>query len=325
MLFSIIVPVYNVAAWLKDCIESILRQSCDNYELILIDDGSTDESGSICDIYAQKYSQIKIIHKNNGGLSDARNCGIGSAGGKYLLFIDSDDYIEEWALEKASENIELYDPDVILSEGIYKVEQSQIVLDKRLDRSLFDGKTGEEALLETTKIRANWSAAGKIFRRSFWQEKNFQFKLNRLAEDFQLIDKIIIEAKKVCGMEPYYYYRVRSGSIIHSYNPKRYDDRWRNLEDWTNYFKTREINPILKNQLYTLYANLIREVCLEAVFIYDIEDATRWINEAEKYLDYFKYSNYWKDKMIFAISKMIGIRKFIELYGKLKGEKLGGE
>ena len=92
-LISIVVPVYNVENYLGNCIDSILNQSYSNLEIILIDDGATDQCGRICDDYANQDSRIKVIHKKNGGLSDARNVGIKSATGKYLTCIDSDDYI----------------------------------------------------------------------------------------------------------------------------------------------------------------------------------------------------------------------------------------
>lgn len=99
-LVSVIVPVYNVAAYLPDCLDSILNQSYTNLEILLIDDGSTDESGEICDSYAQRDSRITVIHKENGGPSDARNAGLKTAVGKYVAFFDSDDTVESGYIEK---------------------------------------------------------------------------------------------------------------------------------------------------------------------------------------------------------------------------------
>ena len=92
-LISVIVPVYNVKQYLRRCVDSILKQTYENIEIVLIDDGSTDESGAICDRYAQKDVRVKVIHKENGGLSDARNKGMQEARGEYFAFVDSDDYI----------------------------------------------------------------------------------------------------------------------------------------------------------------------------------------------------------------------------------------
>ena len=92
MFFSVIVPVYNVEKYLSECVDSILSQTFTNFELILVNDGSKDGSGAICDAYAQKDGRVKVIHKENGGQSSARNCGVEVATGKYAIFIDSDDF-----------------------------------------------------------------------------------------------------------------------------------------------------------------------------------------------------------------------------------------
>lgn len=101
MIFSIIVPIYNVEKYLRCCVDSVLAENFADYEMILVDDGSPDGCGKICDEYAGKYPHIKVIHKENGGLSDARNAGIRAAKGDYLIFLDSDDY---WADTNRSKN-----------------------------------------------------------------------------------------------------------------------------------------------------------------------------------------------------------------------------
>lgn len=106
MLISIIIPVYNVERYVSICIISILEQSFQDYEIILVDDGSKDRSGSICDEYREKDSRISVIHKTNGGLSDARNAGLKQAKGEYVLFVDSDDYIGEDSLQSIAKCVE---------------------------------------------------------------------------------------------------------------------------------------------------------------------------------------------------------------------------
>ena len=98
-MVSIIVPVYNVEEYLRECVDSILNQTYSDVEVILVDDGSTDQSGNICDEYAKMDSRIKVIHKKNGGVSAARNTGIGEASGEYLMFVDSDDAIHPELVE----------------------------------------------------------------------------------------------------------------------------------------------------------------------------------------------------------------------------------
>lgn len=115
---SVIVPVYNVEKYLKRCVESILSQTMKNLEIILVDDGSTDQSGIICDEYAKKDSRIKVVHKKNGGLSSARNAGLAIAQGKYVGFVDSDDDIENIMYERMYETIEKENVDFVMSDYI---------------------------------------------------------------------------------------------------------------------------------------------------------------------------------------------------------------
>ena len=116
-LFSILVPVYNVEKYLKECIESVLKQTYTNYEVILINDGSTDNSGKICNDYAEKYSQIRVYHQENRGLMLARKQGILKASGKYCLFLDSDDYYAETLLEQVEKYINDHGFDITLEYG----------------------------------------------------------------------------------------------------------------------------------------------------------------------------------------------------------------
>ena len=113
MLFSVIVPIYNVQKYLKICIESVLSQTFQDYELILVDDGSLDDCGAICDNYAKDNKQIKVIHKQNGGLVSARQAGILEASGDYVFHLDGDDAILPNALESAYEIIKKHNPDIV--------------------------------------------------------------------------------------------------------------------------------------------------------------------------------------------------------------------
>ena len=109
MKISIIIPVYNVEKYLRECLDSILAQSYKDFEIILVDDGSTDSSGNICDEYSMKYENIKVLHKNNNGLSSARNAGLDIAQGEYILFIDSDDVVSPVMLETLMAHVAGYD------------------------------------------------------------------------------------------------------------------------------------------------------------------------------------------------------------------------
>ena len=121
-LISVIVPVYNVEDYLCQCLDSILRQSYKNLQIILVDDGSTDQSGKICDEYGKKDKRIEIIHKANGGLSDARNVGLASATGKFIAFVDSDDYIADTLYETLLGKIRLSNAPIAMC-GFWAVDE----------------------------------------------------------------------------------------------------------------------------------------------------------------------------------------------------------
>ncbi len=211
-LISVIVPVYNVAAFLPRCVDSILAQSYKNLEVILVDDGATDESGALCDAYAAKDPRITVVHKENGGLSSARNAGLDIARGEYIAFVDSDDWIEE----------EMYGHMLTLA----KKHDAKLVCAGRYDVS---EKTGEKTLGLCPKEEACVSAeelVGKIFRwdgcdssacdklyhRSLLE--SFRYPEGKVCEDVPVTYKIVLEAgKAVLCPEPFYNYFHRSGSI----------------------------------------------------------------------------------------------------------------
>lgn len=123
---SIIIPVYKVENYLERCVESVLNQTHQNLEIILVDDGSPDRCGKMCDLYSQKDNRIKVIHKENGGLSDARNVALDIATGDYIGFVDSDDYVEEDMFKTLYQLAEKYQAD-ISSVSFYKVLGNQVI------------------------------------------------------------------------------------------------------------------------------------------------------------------------------------------------------
>lgn len=126
MIFSIVIPVYNIQDYLFNCIESILEQDFESYEVVIVNDGSTDKSGEICDYFADICDKVKVIHKNNGGLSDARNHGVAISKGKYLIFVDGDDYCKRNFLSNLFNVINNNnDPDIILCNGFFQFEDGK--------------------------------------------------------------------------------------------------------------------------------------------------------------------------------------------------------
>lgn len=148
---SIIVPVYNVEKYLEKCVRSILAQTFTDFELILVDDGSPDSSGAMCDQFAKQDERVKVIHKENGGLSDARNAGIEIATGEYLGFIDSDDYIADDMYELLYTNIVKEDADLSIC-GIYDVYEGKEPVEKQQQYIVLDKVAAMKMILEAKVV-----------------------------------------------------------------------------------------------------------------------------------------------------------------------------
>lgn len=204
-LISVIVPVYNIEKYLPRCIESIRKQTYNNLEIILVNDGSTDTSGTICDEFAKKDERIRVIHKENGGSSSARNAGIENAKGEYLGFVDSDDYIESEMYEKMICAIEETDC------GIIQVARDEIDEDGNLMPGLclmpdtMQKYSAGEFLKELLLHKGDCSFCTKILKRDLFFEK--RFPVGVLNEDFHLLVKMLEEGENVVSL-PYCGYHV---------------------------------------------------------------------------------------------------------------------
>ena len=219
-LVSVIVPVYNVEKYLNRCIDSIINQTYSQLEIILVDDGSTDESPAICDEYAKKDKRIKVIHKKNRGLSDARNCGLDNSAGNYICFIDSDDYVDTNMIEYMHKSLSKNNSDIVICDYIIFDENNEIknsftkTLFSVTDNK-FDYMFNEYKLL--TVIQWN-----KLFKREIFD--NLRFETGKIHEDEFIICKELESAKKITyDLFPLYHYYRRNNSIMGVVNKKRFD------------------------------------------------------------------------------------------------------
>lgn len=223
ILISIIIPVYKVEKLLPRCIESVISQTYTNLEIILVDDGSPDNSGVICDEYSAKDTRIKVVHKGNGGLPSARNAGLDIATGDYIGFIDSDDYIENNMYENLIRQVKKYDSDIaccgikrIFDDGRRIEKTSRYAKDVCFDR--------EQAFVEFQLYDGIGPAAwNKIFRSNI--VKNIRFQPYKRLEDFWYVGKCISNSNTVSYSPVYgYNYMIRKNSITHSdFSDKDYD------------------------------------------------------------------------------------------------------
>jgi len=241
---SVIVPVYNVQDFLEECVNSLIAQTMDDIEILLIDDGSTDSSGKICDRYAKEYQNIRVVHKVNGGLVDARNAGAKEAKGDYLYFIDSDDFLDHDAIQFLYEEAENKKLDVVLFSAESFSDEQDITFNPnayRRTQFLNEVKTGKEmfaALYSAGEYFA--SIPLRFYRGEFFRNGNYQFP-HIIHEDEFVAFLSLIEAERVeCVEHKFYKRRYRKGSIMTS--EKAYKSAMGYIETWkalmTFYYNT---------------------------------------------------------------------------------------
>jgi glycosyltransferase involved in cell wall biosynthesis len=215
-LISVIIPIYNVEQYLKTCIDSVLAQSYENLEIILVDDGSQDSCGAICDEYANLDSRIIVIHKKNGGLSDARNKGIDICHGEYISFIDSDDFVSKYfiellynAAEETNSDIASYSWPVNFVDG----QESNITFTEELKSPKIKVLDKKEALKQILYQKIPNGAQHRLYKKKIL--KDIRFPYGYLFEDVATVYKTFILANKIVLVsERAYAYRVRPDSIV---------------------------------------------------------------------------------------------------------------
>lgn len=229
-LISVVVPIYKVEQYLSRCVDSIINQTYANLDIILVDDGSPDKCGVICDDYASKDSRIRVIHKENGGLSDARNAGMAIANGELITFIDSDDYVALNMIEHLLCLLNEHDADITIC--AYQPVSDATLSPDKLPPADSDGNTvvtmtGSEALeaFFTFKHYAPVSAWAKLYKTRLFTETGIRYPFGLINEDEYTTYKIFYHSAKVIYTDrTLYYYYLRDGSIMGvSYSEKHLD------------------------------------------------------------------------------------------------------
>lgn len=260
MLYSIVVPVYNVEKFLDKCIESLINQTYKNIEILLVNDGSTDKSLSICKSYEKKDKRIKVINKKNGGLSDARNVGISNAKGEYIMLVDSDDYIELDSCEKLLKYCKK-GADIIAGNA-YRITDGK----KSKMYHLYHNEcvSGERFLLEGFKQKsipmASWLL---IYKKSFLEKNNLKFKVGIYHEDEEFTPRTLLKAKVVCSSDVYFYnYIIRDNSITtkkdKSKNAKDLYSTFCELEQITKRINNKSLQKYFNDSFSNKYLSLYR-------------------------------------------------------------------
>lgn len=261
---SIVVPVFRVEKELDRCVQSLLNQTYKNIEIILVDDGSPDFCPKMCDEYAEKDSRVKVIHKKNGGLSDARNVGLKNAEGKYILYVDSDDYIDLDSCERFLKVFENYDVDIVVGGA---VKESSYVIEKMLHTATPGGKIySSKDFIEKSIDAFQWYAPApfNMYKRDFLIKNGLYFKVGRYFEDMEMLPRVFLASKKIACMDGiFYHYVVREGSIMTSNkNSKKEQDSIQNLTEWKKKFDNIK-NKRFKKKLYGMLLKCYLHECRE--------------------------------------------------------------
>lgn len=212
-VISIVVPIYNQDRYLAQCVDSLLCQSFSDVEIILVDDGSTDQSGAMCDRYGGRDSRIRVIHKGNGGLSDARNAGIDAASGEYIGFVDSDDFVAKDLYEKLITSLKKEDADIAVCSCTIVDEEGRFMPRENEKCVLSDCTyTGGQILNGQGAYWLNVVAWNKLYKRTVFAE--LRYPKGKYHEDEFVFHKIYAQAKKVVTIsDKLYFYRRTQGSI----------------------------------------------------------------------------------------------------------------
>ena len=236
-VISIIVPIYNIEKFLPCCIDSILAQTFTEWELILVDDGSKDTCGSICDEYATKDRRIRVIHKPNGGLTSARNAGLAMASGEWVMHLDGDDWIEPEMLELLLRKGEETGADIVMGDFLFAFP------DRDVPNRLPDWDNNKTASLNRY-ITSVWTCVwGGIHRRSLYEEHQLHSPQGvTYCEDFHLIVRLCYFARNVVNVHrPLYHYRQQEGSVMHNLNKKTERDEQWVYQDIIRFFKEQGV------------------------------------------------------------------------------------
>lgn len=274
---SIIIPAYNVEQYIEECVESVLQQDLDNYEIIIVNDGSTDKTNEILEKY-KNITNIKIINQENKGLSGARNIGLKNCIGKYILFLDSDDFVEKNSIKKILNEIQHNDLEVLAFNFWIYYNKDKYILEKRLiNKKSFSGEKYLKLNLVTKNYPMSWL---NIYNKEFLLKNKLFFKEGILHEDLEFNIRLLIRVKKMSFINvPVIYYRQREGSIT----KKKLNRRYSYFEILKTYLKEiKNINDKeLIQLLYDYMAYISKNIIIESIKDRDLT----FLNQNKKILN----------------------------------------
>ncbi len=326
---SVIIPVYNVENYLRQCVDSVLNQHLDDYEIILVDDGSPDACPRICDEYASQYSFIHVIHKPNGGLSSARNIGLKAATGKYVMFVDSDDWLNPNVKLSDIERVVQQKPEIELfimpslhyveGKGYYqRVEHNKLssVRTDSVEHYYHD-------LLQNGNLEV--SAFSKIIERSFLLEHGLQFREGITGEDNEWMIRVLRSLNSIYIIDvPMYIYRLnRPGSITHSIGKKNISDLLEIVKSSIAFYKATGTDSSIK-QFEWCFCSYLWFCALGLSVDLSKQEFNELLSLFEETRFICKYSRSPKTRLAYIVSSLMGLttaQRVFAMYIKEKNSR----
>lgn len=326
MLISIIVPIYKVERYIRECIDSIRFQTYDKIEIILVDDGSPDNCPEICDDYARIDNRIRVIHKPNGGLSDARNAGLLQATGEYVIFIDSDDYFKSSSTLMSLMEVLASEPGLdVLGYNYYKFygDSCSYTASAPFPANVLNQSDKGQIIINLVSAGIfPISACLKLIKRNFLIENNIYFPLNTISEDIpwfmNLYEKL--HSIKFVNIYAYVYRQNVTGSITNGFSPKVYYDVFQILENGVKNVQLSSYKDEVKDSLMSFWAYEYSYLLANLTNMPRNEQALLRKN-LNQYQYLLSYRSHPKVKLTSFVNSLLGIRMtefLLMLYQKIR-------
>ena len=317
-LISVIIPIYKVEKYLEKCIQSIIAQTYNNLDIILVDDGSPDNCGNIIEEYRKKDKRIRTIHQDNGGLSDARNSGIKIANGKYILCIDSDDWIENNMIEVLYKNIIDNNADISICEFIEEDDEGKMISHKNYNNKIeiFRKKEAIKKLIEQDIITNH--AWNKLYKTKLFD--NVEYPKGQLMEDISTTYKLFEKSEKIVYQNtPLYHYIQRGTSILGNITEKRINDQEYAIFERNKYL-------ISKYPEYKKIIQIDNLTNVKTLYYLAIMGNHKNLYNSNKYKKYYReykmvykeLKPYVKEKDKISLKLFYKNRELYKIYAKLK-------
>lgn len=314
-MFSIIIPVYNVENTIAKCVKSVLSQSYSEFEIILVDDGSTDNSPKLCDELAGLDDRIKVIHKTNGGLSSARNAGMSMVKRDYFLFMDSDDY---WTyndfLNDLVKIINQHESDLI----VYRLTSDKYLIANSVRNSELENKISNSAKTDAfeeliTNDRLLSSACDKVYKSTLYNNEKYRFTEGVFSEDIDWTARIVLSSERIAYLDRYaYYYRPNESSITHNIKAKNVCDLCNSIKKIVKFSE-----QIISEDYYKWYMSYCAYQYITflnvAAQYRNKKEIESEINDMKRYSYLLDYHNNHKVKLCYVFNKVFGYKNTITI------------